>query len=218
MESNKTENDVPPAPESWKDLPGEVVMRFEADPARAQDTYGFEWQVKKLEAGKHYELKEGQTRRDYHEASTPYRMCVYAGESAEEAVAALMKGMSLLSREGAINPSNPHAIGAPPIQHAISILTERLLWAVDQRQNHLVMGGYADSPGNIWPSPYAGARYAADDKQKPEESQDPAAKLAARRAQEEAFNEQMVKTVARDNEVVSALATAIAALARVKDI
>jgi len=213
MESNKIENDVPPAPESWKDLPGELVMRFEADPARAHDTYGFEWQVKKLEAGKHYELKEGQTRRIYFEASTPYRHCVYAGESAEEAVAALMKGMALLSREGAINPNNPHGVGAPIIQHAMEVLSERLLWNVEQRQNHLVTGGYADSPGNIWPSPYSSARYASAF---PEGEDQGGAK--SKQAREEAFNEQMVRAVARDNEIVSALATAIAALARVKDI
>lgn len=215
MESNKIENDVPPAPESWKDLPGELVMRFEAG-AGLPNAYGFEWQVKKLTAGKHYPEDDPRNERRrgiIFEASTPYRHCVYQGDTAEEAIGCMMKGMALLSREGAINPNNPHGIGSPIIQHAMEVLSERLLWNIEQRQNHLVMGGYADSPSNIWPSPYASARYTAG--AVGGEGKDDS---VSKQAREDAFNEQMVKTVARDNEVVSALATAIAALARVKDI
>jgi hypothetical protein len=94
--------------------------------------------------------------------------------------------------------------GSPPIQHAIHILTERLLQMVERRQDHLFTGGYAENPAHVGAIPIDNL---GDDEQ--------------RRKALEADAEQMthltLHAIARDNEVIAALATAVSALARVKD-
>jgi len=197
MEQNELVEGMPPQNTSWEDFPGDLVWKYEPDPSLAYTgMYGLAWQVRKLVPGKHFELKVGQEAIPCFQASTPYRACFYEGKTAEEALARLLLGFCLLSREGAINPNAPEYPGAPIVQHAIHILTERLLWNVEQRQRHLVMSGYFDNPEGI-----PKTTLSAEDFPGPE-----------------AMNEQAIRAVARDNEVVSTLATAIAALARVKDL
>lgn len=208
MEKQSIDGGVP-AVFNWKDLPGETVMSFEVPPYDNPESYGFEFQVKELKPGKHFEVKQGTPAEPYFEASTPYRHCVYQGKTAMEALSALMRGMAYHSREGAIDPKLPHNPGAPIIQHAIHILTERLLWHVERRRDHLLMGSPAEPA--VWPSPYANRHYPMPEGQNDQQSE------AARQTREDAFNDQMMKAVAKDNEIVSALATAISALARVKD-
>ena len=104
---------IPPQSD-WKDAPGELVWRFEADSEMEHlGLAPFSWQVKKLTAGVHYQPDSphnNKQRAFYFEASTPYRSCYYVGTTAEEALGALMKGVCLLSREGAINPNFPYEI------------------------------------------------------------------------------------------------------------
>lgn len=197
---------IPPQSD-WKDAPGELVWRFEADSEMEHlGLAPFSWQVKKLTAGVHYppdSPHNNKQRAFYFEASTPYRSCYYVGTTAEEALGALMKGVCLLSREGAINPNFPYEIGAPIIQHVMHVLSERLLWNVEQRNNHVGMGGFTDITPVEVPSDAKEAKSLSK---------------ALQEMQSEEAHEQMLKAVARDNEVISALATAISALARVKDL
>lgn len=186
--------EIPPQEDFWANAPGELVWQFTANPDLEDlGRTGFSWQVRKLTPGKHFELKMGQVNKPHYEASTPYRAVVYQGATPEEALAALLKGHCLLSREGAINPNSPYEPGSPPIQHAVHILTERLVSAVERRKDHLLMSGYAENPAHV------GA-------------------LTVNGISDDELNEQLLRSVARDNEVVSSLATAIAALARVKDL
>lgn len=192
----------------WENSPGELVWGHTADPHReALGMTGFSWQVRKLVPGKHFPMEPG-LQVPIFEASTPYRACYFRGDSPEEALACLIKGMCDLSRQGAINPRSPHTVGSPPIQHAIHILTERLLLCVEQRRDHLVMGGYATDPthvGAIRLTAASEASEAKDDEQ-------------SKRRREESAAEGLLRATARDNEIVAALATAISALARVKDL
>lgn len=118
--------------------------------------------------------------KTYYTAETPYRAIVYCGSTPELAIGAMLHGVAELARKGSMNPADPSERGDPPIQHAIHLLTERLLWQVEQRHTHLLWLG--ETPNGGTPKP------------------------------EDTAN------IARDNEVISALATSIAALARVKDL
>lgn len=132
-------------------------------------SWGFEFTVRNFRANTR--LEEGS-----FEAAMPYRNHVYKGRTVEEAVGAMLKGTALLAREGSLDPNLPWECGVPVIQHVIHVLTERLLWHVERRREHLTAEGSADQPGE----------------------------------RERAVN--------RDNEIISALGTSIAALARVKDL
>ncbi len=200
---------IPPQEDLWTNAPGELVWVYNADPKEEQSGMtGLSWQVRRLIPGVHEPAVPGLQAPKF-EASTPYRASVYRGDTPEEALGYLLKGMALLSREGAINPSSPYYPGAPPIQHAIHFLTERLLCMVERRQNHLVMSGYAEHPAHV-----GAVIISASTGETKEDEQT----KKAREAHYEELNEQMMRAVARDNEVVSALATAVAALARVKDL
>lgn len=196
--------ELPPQEDLWTNAPGELVWQYNADPEKeALGMTGFSWQVRKLTPGIHdTDPPKVGVQVPYFEASTPYRAVFYRADSAEEALACLLKGFSVLSREGALNPNNPTRAGSPPIQHAIHILTERLLQMVEHRQNNLFMSGYASNPAHV------GAHV-------------PSEVLTAEHfpgpTKEDELNEQMMRAIARDNEIIAALATAVAALARVKD-
>lgn len=201
---------IPPQSDLWSNAPGELVLKYEADPKQeALGMTGFSWQVRKLIPGRDFDMKLGQVNKPHYEASLPYRAIVYQGDTAEEALGNLLKGVCQLSREGAINPSNPFSAGSPPIQHAIHILTERLLLTVERRQDHLLMSGYAENPMHVGALTISG--FAA-------EGGDDSHSAATRRGEAEQLGEQLLRAVSRDNEIVSALATAIASLARVKDL
>lgn len=204
--------ELPPQGDLWTNAPGEVVWQYTADPEKeALGMTGFSWQVRKLTPGVHdSNPPKAGMQVPYFEASTPYRAVFYQAETPEMALAALLKGACVLSREGAINPHNPHRAGSPPIQHAIHILTERLLQMVEGRHDHLFMSGYAESPAHVGTVPLHEISNEAggDDEQ--------SKKL--REFSAEQMQHQLLQAVARDNEVIAALATAVSALARVKDL
>lgn len=189
METNKVDDGLPRKTQRdhWREYPGELVMEYVHEHEYDPKTWGLEFAVRKLTSGKHFPPDSPQNKRQrevYYEASTPYRGCVYQGDSPEAALGALLLGVGLLSRDGHFNPEHPTASGSPPVQHAIHILTERLLWQVERRKDHIT---HANEPRGI---PYV-------------ESEE---------------WKQALTAVGRDNEIISALATSIAALARVKDL
>lgn len=67
------------------------------------------------------------------EAWTPYRMCTYVGETPEQAIANMLHGVADLARSGHMDPNQPDAVGQTPIQHAMAVLTDRLKWQIDRR-------------------------------------------------------------------------------------
>ena len=171
---------MPTIKEQHTQLPGEVVLDNPEEAIRAPYA-GLAFTVRKLTAGIHFPADSDRNlrRRDIvFEAATPYRGCVYQGDTCEQAIGRLLLGVAILSREGSFDPHHPESNGTPIIQHAMTILTERMVWQLARRREHL--------DGNVDPNQMV----------------DPAA----------------VQAVARDNEIVSALGTAVAALARVKDL
>lgn len=128
-------------PEPWFDsLPGEVVMEHLHDPRRG-DNAGLEFRVRRLIAKKHFPKDSPDNvvqRKACYEAATPYRHCVYPGRTLGEALGALMLGVGLLSRDGSLDPSVPHAQGSPIIQHVLHVLSERLAWHVARRREKLI--------------------------------------------------------------------------------
>jgi hypothetical protein len=174
------------------DLPGETILSYlhEEDPAEK----GFEFVVKKVVAGVHTVIDPNEAHllphgKVHFAAMAPYRACVWTGETPEEAIGGMIRDYADLARRGSIDPNHPNDKGSPPIQHAIHTLTERLLWQVDRRKEHLGMIDEYSGPGLVESSPDAGCFYT-----------------------------QALSDVTRDNEIISALATSIAALARVKDL
>lgn len=202
--------EIPPQEDLWSNAPGDPVWQYDVSAENlAVGLGGFSWQVRKLIPGKHFHSTSANAKVIY-EASTRYRACYYDADSPEAALGALLRGMCLLSRDGAINPNNPYQPGSPPIQHAMHILTERLLQAVELRADHMLMSGYAENPQHV--GAIALSDVAGDEAKDDEQSK------RARDAAAEAMNESIVRAVARDNEVIAALGTAISALARVKDL
>jgi hypothetical protein len=173
----------------WHDLqalPGKFVMSFEnSDPGYLKG-HNLEFCVKRVEPSS----QDDHNGTPYYSASIPYRCIVCIGDTADEAISSLLHYVADMARTGALDPNNPSEYGDPPIQHAIGILTERLLWQVERRHEHL---GRADAD-IVW------AERTPDEK--------------AAKEQQEMY----LSYVSRDNEVISALATSIAALARVKDL
>lgn len=118
-----------------------------------------------------------------YEAWTPYRMVSYSGESPEQAIAAMLHGVARLARDGAMHPDRPSDQGAPSIQHALNVLTERLAWQTERREEHVhdlnERGGMAAGPDT---------------------------------------KTTLMPGLERNNQIIAALGTAIAALARVNDL
>jgi hypothetical protein len=124
---------------------------------------------------------------------TPYRTIIYTGDTVEEVIGNMLKDMATLARSGSLNPERPEDKGSPPIQHVVQVLSERLLWQVERRKEHLEGAGEGSHLREF-------------------ESQE------ERDREKERFEEMALKEVSRDNEIISALATSISALARVKDL
>lgn len=181
MESTKVDDGQPQQTQrdSFNQLPGELVMKYVHNNAYNTKTWGLEFAVKKITPGVHTPSPNDNAGKVMFEAATPYRACVYQGETAEAAVGALLLGVGLLSRDGHMNPEHPTAKGVPPIQHAISVLSEKLVWHSERRREHLTN----ESTSGL-----------------------------------DAPDDAAIQRIARDNEIISALATSIAALARVKDL
>lgn len=172
--------------------PGETVLSHihEEDPAKK----GFEFVVKKVIAGVDTVIDPKEAHllphgKVHFAAMAPYRGCVWTGETTEEAIGGMLHGYAELARKGNIDPSHPNDKGSPPIQHAIHTLTERLLWQVERRKEHLGMADEYSHPG-----------------------------MKVSEEDSERFYYQALSDIARDNEIISALSTSIAALARVKDL
>lgn len=152
-----------------KDMPGELVLGYESP-----SDFMFEYRVHKV-------VEDGA---EHYIAFTPYRAIVWTGGTVASAVGAMLHGVADLARKGSLNPSNPHDKGSPPIQHSIHVLSERLLWQIERRQEKaadLDPDGFPPSGEN---------------------------EIACARA----------VSLARDNEIIAALSTSIAAMARVKDL
>jgi hypothetical protein len=107
---------------------------------------------------------------------TPYRSIVWTGNSPEEVVSAMLYALAEMSRRGTIDPRSPNSVGAPPIQHVIGFLAERLASRIQTRHQDLLQ------------------------RTRPKATYDD------------------LEDIARDNEIIAAISTAIAALARVKDL
>jgi hypothetical protein len=69
------------------------------------------------------------------EASCKARNVVCVGETADEALGALVKYYCDLGRRGCIDPSNPEALGNGAIQHVLSVLTEELTRVIETRRD-----------------------------------------------------------------------------------
>lgn len=177
--------------------PGETVLSYihEEDPARK----GFEFVVKKVTAGVDTVIDPKEAHllphgKVHFAAMAPYRGCIWTGDTPEEAIGSMLHGYAELARKGNIDPNHPNDTGSPPIQHAIHTLTERLLWQVERRKEHLGMA----------------------DEHSPHELRGEGTPKSSTEA--EGFYNQALSDIARDNEIISSMATSIAALARVKDL
>jgi hypothetical protein len=104
----------------------------------------------------HSEDDESGTVENFYSASTPYRAIEHTGRTAEEAIGSLLFSYACLSRDGAFNPHLPSEQGDPPIQHVISILTERLNWHIQRRHQHLTEAQIR--PAGAPNDPYVGNR------------------------------------------------------------
>jgi hypothetical protein len=129
------------------------------------------------------------------DAHLPFRRVYAQGSSKEEALAGLVRVYCQLARDGSFNPHFPQRVGAPPIQHAIEILNEILKFHVTSR--------YDD-----WRDLASECDHPADDRGAAKPGEETTA--GGRYTRDPRFN--------RRNEVISGLATAIAALARVKEL
>jgi hypothetical protein len=157
---------------------GEVVLRNQ------KPKHGFEFLITKQTDPEKWPVT----------GCTPYRSSImYAGDTVEEVVGSMLYDMARLARSGSLNPERPEDKGSPPIQHVVQVLSERLLWQVERRKEHLEGAGEGSHLREF-------------------ESQE------ERDREKERFEEMALKEVSRDNEIISALATSISALARVKDL
>lgn len=188
MDTTKVDDGLPLETQRdlWNKLPGELVMKYEHRNEYNTKTWGLEFAVRKTTAGVHFPHTNAVSKtqppaQTVYEAATPYRACVYQAESPEAAVGALLMGVALFSRDGHMNPEHPTAMGSPPIQHVLSILSERLVWHSERRREHIT-----NAPADATP--------------------------------DQRLDEATIARISRDNEIISALATSIAALARVKDL
>lgn len=122
---------------------------------------------------------------------TPYRQIAYIGATYEEVIGSMLHSMARLARDGSLNPARPDEPGVPPVQHALSVLSERLQWHLGERNRHLHQA-HENLRMNGQPLPDV-----------------PRGGI---------FHEQCLVGTVRCNEVIAALGTAIAALARVRDL
>lgn len=163
--------------------PGETVLDNIHE--ETSDDVSFEFVLKKVTAGvdtkidpkEAHLLEQGKV---FYSAVTPYRSCVWHADTPGAAIGSMIRGIAELARSGALDPNKPNQKGSTPIQHVLEILSERLIWQLEQRHSSL-----------------AEADELSHDRK---------------------TNDTYLNNVARDNEIISALGTSIAALARVKDL
>lgn len=128
-------------------------------------------------------------REGRFEARLPFRAVVADEATRDEAIGALVHCYAELAWKGSINPHYPYRVGSPPIQHVLEILQDALQFTVELRRD------------NWEENVLAGENTAAAREQKT---------TAGGAWVDTQFN--------RRNEVISGLGTAIAALARVKEL
>jgi hypothetical protein len=119
-----------------------------------------------------------------------HRQVMFTGNTLEEAVGHALKGYAELGWNGSINPYNPSAVGSPIIQHVLEILQHALSDQVAQRYQDWAEG----APGRE------------------------VVELAEQEGTTAGAVWSKSPTFTRRNEIVSGIATAIAALARVKEL
>lgn len=120
------------------------------------------------------------------EARTPYREIVYLGSTEQEAIGAMLKGVAELAWRGSLDPAAPERKGSPPLQHTMDIICDHLRWHLNQRRERIESSHTEISPFGSGPS-----------SDLPRELR-------------------CLSELARTNEIISGLATSIAALARIK--
>lgn len=132
---------------------------------------------------------------EVYEASIPSRAIVWTDgtdgpKGMERAIGAMLYGVAKLAREGSLDPDAPDRKGAPPIQHVMAILSERLAWHIERRREYGEM--LMTDPGV----------HRAIDSKGPVAPEDLGAS----------------SQVTRHSEIIAALGTAVSALARIKDL
>lgn len=135
------------------------------------------------------------------QAELPFRSIRGEGSSPDEAVATLFRTYCELSRTGAFTPHNPDAKGVPPVQHVLNVLSEMLQGEIHNRNSNREFTYENDMR--------------ADDEQSTANTR-PGRAAGGAPTWGSAYRDHHVFT--RDNQVISGLATAIAALARVKEL
>jgi hypothetical protein len=140
-----------------------------------------------------YEVK--QTEHGF-EARTPYREIVYLANTEREAIGGMLKGVAELAWKGSLDPAAPTRVGSPPLQHTMDILCDHLQWHLERRRER-IEDSHSErfgDPGDSDAGRFGGA---------PDSS-------------ETLWAQGCYSDLARTNEVISGLATSIAALSRIK--
>lgn len=73
--------------------------------------------------------------RDVYVSSVPYRQVECEGATEKDAIGNLIEMVADLAYTGKIDPSDPGRVGCHPIQHVLNVLTDRLTWELDRRQD-----------------------------------------------------------------------------------
>jgi hypothetical protein len=128
------------------------------------------------------------------QASIPFRQVFWMGNTPEEATSRMLRGIAKLARDGSLDPDDPERMGCPPIQHVLGLLTRSLVWQLDRRREKIDFANRNSVPLSTT---------IEDSKMSPTDIHQPP---------------MLDPQFHRDNEILSGLATAIAALARVKEL
>lgn len=121
-------------------------------------------------------------------ASLPFRDVVGEGATVEEAAGDLLRAYARLAYYGSLDPEAPNDVGAPPLQHVMNILQRLLQKRLLQRFEDWRDRSIDAHAEAGFPEATAGSNWTKD------------------------------PIFARTNEVLSGIATAIAALARIKEL
>jgi hypothetical protein len=133
-------------------------------------------------------------------ARTPYRQVFYCGDTEHEAIGHMLRGVAQLAREGYLNPNDPESKGVPPLQHVLSLLTEFLVKNVAQRQEIIETARWVTETTPRTTEYVESKGY------------DPSIPVEDNR--KNLTNPDFLRL----NEIISGISTAIAALARVKEL
>ena len=154
-----------------------------------------------------------------YEATLPFRQIASQGESPEAAAGSLLQYYCELSRQGQFNPHRPNDQGVPPIQHVLSILSDMLAENIAGREAHRRFTE-EDLRRRSAKTDQLEADFEAALDGKPAKPSEVAAATVSELFEQadSASNYRNDATFKRDNEIIAGLATAIAALSRVKEL